>query len=146
MRYYVAGFRIDPAAGTVALIRKGKPDWQAGKLNAIGGKIEDGEDQPDAMRREFREEAGLDIPDWQWFATVEGEWGTVWFFRSFGPTSGVRTMEAEPIEVHPLDAVPYAECLPNLSWLLPLALYRHDDYRPLWATEVPALTAEPSTV
>ena len=39
-------------------------------------------------------------------------------------------MEAEPVEVHPISAIP------NLSWLIPLALYDHDRYRPLHALEL----------
>lgn len=135
MSQYVAGFLIDPTAETVTLIRKGKPEWQRGKLNGVGGKIEPGEWPSDAMRREFREEAGLDITSWDWFATVEGPWGAVYFFRAFNEATP-RTMESEPIEVHRLDEVPYAECIPNLSWLIPLARYTHDYYGPVTATEV----------
>lgn len=135
-QHYVAGFRIDPEARTVVLIRKGKPEWQKGRLNGVGGKIEPTEVAPYAMRREFREEAGVDIADWDMFAVVQGLWGSVSFLRSFGPTSGVRTMESEPIEVHDLERVPWDQCLPNLSWLLPLALYIDDAYDPVVAAEI----------
>lgn len=39
---YVVGFAIDedPAGSRVLLIRKAKPEWQAGLLNGVGGKIE----------------------------------------------------------------------------------------------------------
>lgn len=43
----------------VLLIRKAKPDWQAGLLNGIGGKVEFGEGILQATRREFYEETGL---------------------------------------------------------------------------------------
>ena len=132
---YVAGFLIDPVTRTVALVRKGKPQWQAGKLNAIGGKVEPGESAEQAMRREFAEEAGVDRGDWAHFASVRGPWGQVSFFRAFGSTGAVRTMETEPIEVHSLDAVPFDEAIPNVSWLLPLALYSHDLYEPVVAVE-----------
>lgn len=134
MTAYVAGFLIDPSNETVALIRKGKPEWQRGKLNGIGGKIEPGESAAEAMRREFNEEAGLDLDNWELFATVQGDWGAVSFFRSFSVASP-RSMESEPVEVHSLEAVPYGECIPNLSWLIPLALYRHDEYEPVVAAE-----------
>lgn len=137
-QHYVAGFLVDPTTRTIALVRKGKPAWQAGRLNGIGGKIEAGENESNAMRREFREEAGVDITEgaWEAIAVVAGDWGSVTFFRVFGPTSGVRTMETEPIEVHSIDALPLNQCLPNLSWLIPLALYTHDEYAPLIAAEV----------
>jgi 8-oxo-dGTP diphosphatase len=137
VNHYVAGFLIDPTRQLVALVRKGKPAWQAGLLNGIGGKIEPGESAADAMSREFMEEAGVCIQAgaWEHFATVDGDWGSVTFFRCFGSTSGVQTMESEPIEVHHLPSVPYDAALPNLSWLLPLALYTHDTYAPIVARE-----------
>jgi 8-oxo-dGTP diphosphatase len=131
---YVAGFLIHPTDQTVTLVRKGKPEWQRGKLNGVGGKIEPGEAPHEAMRREFREEAGLDIRSWAWFATVQGPWGAVHFFRAFS-SAEPRTMESEPIEIHSLASVPYAECIPNLSWLIPLARYTHDTYEPVLASE-----------
>jgi len=132
---YVVGFLFNRVEGTVALIRKNRPAWQAGKLNGAGGKVEPGETPAAAMRREFREEAGVDVPDWDEFAVVEGDWGSVVFYRAFSAETP-RTMEAEPVEVHPISAIPYAECIPNLSWLIPLALYDHDRYRPLHALEL----------
>lgn len=141
MTDYVAGFLINPQLNTVALVRKNKPEWQRGKLNGVGGKVEPGESPLCAMRREFMEEAGLELDTWQHFATVQGEWGAVWFYRALS-TATPRTMEAEPIEVHFLDYVPYGECIPNLSWLIPLARYTHDDYQPVFANERPAPTQE----
>jgi len=40
---YVAGFMFSPDLENVVLIEKQKPEWQKGKYNAVGGKIEDGE-------------------------------------------------------------------------------------------------------
>ena len=40
---YVVGLLFSPDRNTVVLINKTKPDWQAGKLNGVGGKIEEGE-------------------------------------------------------------------------------------------------------
>ena len=47
------------AGASVLLIRKARPDWQAGKLNGIGGKVEGAETITEATVREFREETGL---------------------------------------------------------------------------------------
>src|SRR3954470_21452915 len=63
---YVCGFLFSPDRTRVLLIRKRRPAWQAGKLNGIGGKIEPGESPAQAMSREFREEAALDLPPDAW--------------------------------------------------------------------------------
>lgn len=137
MTAYVAGFLFDQKLSRVALIRKRKPEWQAGKLNGVGGKIEPGETALDAMRREFTEEAGVssEIDFWHHFATVSGDWGSVAFFRASGPVDSVQSMELEQVEVHDVADIPWAECLPNLSWLIPLARYTHDWYAPVVAHE-----------
>jgi len=138
MTKYVAGFLIDQRKQNVALIRKARPAWQAGRLNGIGGHIEPGETAQAAMRREFHEETGAGTPLWQPFATVLGDWGTVEFFRLFedAPFGVLRSTTDEPVEVHRIDQMPWDECLPNLSWLIPLALYTHDRYAPLRASEM----------
>ena len=69
---YVLGFLFDIAGESVVLIQKTKPAWQAGRFNAVGGKIEAGELPSQAMQREFKEEAGLDIGVWEHTATLAG--------------------------------------------------------------------------
>lgn len=64
MKRYVIGIAFDDL-GRVALIRKNRPQWQAGKWNGIGGHIESGEYSERAMEREFMEEAGLMIQGWR---------------------------------------------------------------------------------
>lgn len=57
MTVYTCAFAFHK--NNVLLIRKAKPDWQAGLLNGIGGKVEDGESIFQATVREFKEETGL---------------------------------------------------------------------------------------
>lgn len=47
---------------THVLLGKKKRGFGAGKWNGFGGKVESGETIEEAARREFREEAGLEIP------------------------------------------------------------------------------------
>lgn len=58
----------------LAIVRKRKPDWQANKLNAVGGKIEEGETPLEAMVREFEEEAGIQTQpeEWEYFGSLSG--------------------------------------------------------------------------
>lgn len=67
---YVVGFLFFNDKKNVILIRKKKPNWQAGKLNGIGGKIENGESPHQAMIREFLEETEVDIPTWNLFCKL----------------------------------------------------------------------------
>lgn len=57
MTRYVLGFMV--WGSLVSLIRKKRPEWQAGKLNGVGGHVEEGEPPRNAMAREFFEETGV---------------------------------------------------------------------------------------
>jgi 8-oxo-dGTP pyrophosphatase MutT (NUDIX family) len=89
--WMVCGFLFDPTGHMVVLIEKDHPAGQAGKLNGVGGKKQDGETWEQAMSREFEEEALTVIPSerWEAFATIraprwdgQGEF-LVKFFRCF---------------------------------------------------------------
>lgn len=70
-RRYVLGFLFSQDETRIALIRKTRPAWQAGRLNAIGGHAEEGETFNQAMQREAQEELGEPLLTWRRFATVE---------------------------------------------------------------------------
>lgn len=108
----------------VALVRKNRPEWQAGKINAIGGKIEEGEAPYQAMRREFQEEAGVDRYDWKQFATLTGKGFVVHFYSCFVPDfENVGTMTDEAIEIwYVPTALRSDDLIPNLRVMIPLAL------------------------
>ncbi len=57
------GYVLSPDGQEVLLIhRNARPDDPAfGKYNGLGGKLEPGEDVATGMRREIREEAGLEV-------------------------------------------------------------------------------------
>jgi 8-oxo-dGTP diphosphatase len=128
---YVLGFLFDEW-NSVALIEKNRPDWQAGKINGIGGKIEDGEDPIEAMAREFKEEAGLYVSNWENFALLESPRSKIYVFRAWTDSDilhSVKSMEDEQVVVHNTYAqlVP-KNAVPNLHWLLPLAINREERF------------------
>ena len=61
---YVVGLVFDASNTKVLLVRKNRPNWQVGKLNGIGGKVEEGETPYEAVVRECEEECGLLLYNW----------------------------------------------------------------------------------
>lgn len=120
---YVAGFLFSPSGQYVALIEKNKPEWRRGLLNGIGGKIEPGETPGMAMRREFQEEAGLDLLSWRPFCVLTGATFRVHFFETMHSRWwSAETCTNEAVRFHKTKDLPTLNTIPNLKWLIPLAL------------------------
>lgn len=121
---YVCGFYRDEQ-NNLLLILKNKPDWQKGKFNGVGGKIEPKESVILAMAREFQEETGfttnaeewklklvLEAPNYKvYFMTYDGVW--------FIPTP---SNEGE-LQWHKDMTLPL-NVLPNLKWIIPMCFDR----------------------
>lgn len=125
MTKYVAGFLFDYDYKKVALIRKKKPEWQAGRLNAIGGKVEHAEACLVAMIREFFEETGSKIYGWRPFCTLSGEDWIVHFYEAQGSLEELHSVTDEHIEVWDVESVKGFDetvMIPNLAWLVPMAM------------------------
>jgi 8-oxo-dGTP diphosphatase len=121
MQEYACGFLFSPDRSRVLLIRKRRPAWQAGKLNGVGGKIEPGETPIEAMRREFREEAALDIAGWQQVLRLTGPDWVGHFFRAVGDIDAAYAVTDEQLERHPTASLP-PDTIPNLRWMIPMLL------------------------
>ena len=128
---YVCGFCFDYSRKRVALIKKNRPNWQKGLLNGIGGHIEAGENLNDAIRREFKEETGVDIWSWDLFCTYEGKDYVVYFMKIFSSMIGqVKTVTDEKVKVLNIsdlnnesdNGLAENRTIDNLKWLIPLAL------------------------
>lgn len=133
MDEYVLGFLFDTTKKSVLLIRKAVPEWQKGLLNGPGGKIEPNETADEAVRREVCEETGIDTQRWEFFGTIEGgDWRVSCYraFVRFGDYSikavNITTEgHREQVEIWDIDDLnrPLAgRTIPNLKWLIPLAL------------------------
>jgi 8-oxo-dGTP pyrophosphatase MutT (NUDIX family) len=131
---YVLGFCFSPSLRLVVLVRKTFPPWQAGRLNGLGGHVEQGEEPADAVAREFREESGCDVElDWGNFGMLRGPGREVHLFCArchpsmilpYQPNAGREGM----VDFHRVDDVlgegdperPWP--LPDLRYLVPMAL------------------------
>lgn len=127
MKQYVVGFYFFGAEHQyVTLIKKRKPESQAGKLNGVGGAIEPGDGSAlDAMVREFAEETGKQThrDDWRFFASLRTNGSEIFFFSACGARDGMYSATDEEIEFHFVENIPLLpEVLSNLRWLIPLAL------------------------
>jgi 8-oxo-dGTP diphosphatase len=127
IKRYCTGFAFDLAQNNVLLINKNKPDWQKGHLNGVGGKVEDGEEFPDAMAREFQEEAGIWVPPTRWHNTAiiyKPNDYTCYFYRCFltyEESSQVMSMTDEALQWVPKTKLPL-NVIYNLNWLIPMSL------------------------
>lgn len=125
MNRYVLGFCFDKKAERVKLLRKTRPDWQAGRLNGIGGKVEENEHYIRAMEREFLEEAGVASTGWECFVRMSGPDWLVYVFRLFSDEvfDKVRTQTDESVEEFATKSIVHrTDVIGNLQWLIPLAL------------------------
>jgi 8-oxo-dGTP diphosphatase len=125
MTNYVLGFLFDSEAQNVLLIEKKKPEWQAGRMNGIGGKIESDESPFEAMIREFKEETSWKHPlHWKYFANLTGQGWKVWFFCSSISHKYLCEIESEESEIVSVcNALVHTDNrIPNLRWLIPMAI------------------------
>lgn len=133
MKNYVCGFLFSPDQNQIVLIEKQKPEWQRGKLNGVGGKLEYNESPASAMAREFKEEAGVMIPAerWKHFRTEHFANGApdgsaqakVFWFAAVANDNewrAVRTMEDEKI-VKWAGNINNKSLMYNLRYLIPMA-------------------------
>lgn len=125
--HYVLGFYFSPHHSHVVLIQKLKPMWQRGKLNGVGGKLEDGESSATAMRREFKEEAGLDLHEDKWIhfgrlvvhrQQIDNAY--VDLFSTSGPLTDLLSVTDEKLFISPFP-VQADNTLSNIRWLTEMA-------------------------
>ena len=128
MNRYVVGYLINPENNEVCLIKKNRPKWQKGRLNGVGGHIEDGESPQVAITREFREEAGEDNINWRQFLYVTGNQYELYCFTAKADSKNlakIHTVTDEIIGWYPIESLP-ENILSNLKWLIPMANYKYE--------------------
>ena len=123
---YCLGFLFTNDRKNVVLVEKARPEWQRGKLNGAGGHVEVGERPSEAMSREACEELNTDANlQWLPFAVMDGPDWIVYCYRAFSTPNAEWADGAgddEPVGLYEIDQIDAVPCLPNLSWLIPLAL------------------------
>ena len=126
---YALGFLFDEYEDKVLLIHKTHPDWQKGKLNGIGGKVEESESFGDAMRREFFEETGCRVDNRRMFCEMSYPNGVriVCFYST--QLIGVHKWDKEKYPETPewfgISEIHHLDVIDNLKWLIPISRERH---------------------
>lgn len=121
---YVLALLFTADAREVVLVRKTRPAWQAGRVNALGGKLQTGEDILAAARREVREEAGVDVEAWEQFLVWHDPEYRLRAVRAFDDAAHrARTAEDQHVFLAGVGALP-PNVIDNLRWIIPLALDR----------------------
>lgn len=125
MAVYVLGFAFHN--GAVALIHKNKgPSCVVGKYNGIGGKVEQGEPALKAMIREFEEETGVLIDGWTRFCglRVRAYNALIYCYKVHlnGERPELIQKTDERVSWENLSNVSKLPIVPNLRWLIPMAL------------------------
>lgn len=123
----VVGFAFKEDRTGVVLIRKNRPEWMAGMLNGVGGHIEGRETPRQAIAREFEEETAIHVPLSRWFEIVQmrGKRWEVTFFKAFLSRHDIHFMTSmtdEKVVLISCENDNELNMVPNLSWLIPLAL------------------------
>jgi len=132
MKEYVLGFAFDEKRSNVVLVKKNRPEWQAGFLNGVGGKVEEIDiDAFHAMSREFEEETGVaSFPShWNYYATmifnsdIMGGSAKVHCFKLFSDNIfQCKTMESEEIKIISVSFFAENKIINHLKTLIPMAL------------------------
>lgn len=73
MQEYVLIYFYDFIVGSYVLLEKEKPDYQQGRYNLPGGKVEPGETPKDAALREFWEETGIQLNEVEKYGEIRGD-------------------------------------------------------------------------
>ncbi len=125
MKKYTLGLIFNQTLDFILLMHKSKPEWQVGKLNGLGGKIEEGETGQACIAREVLEETGLQIPEQAWtYVGVVGDesWKMEVFAHVYtGAQTDAKSLEQEPVEWFKLAHLP-SNTLVSLHWIIEAAL------------------------
>lgn len=128
---YVLGLVFDSTRERVVLILKSRPQKQAGRLNGISGKVQQGEAPVETMVRECSQatQVTTHTHDWKNVTTIYREGQTVEVFVASLDAmrfDAIYSGTDEPVAVMPVDSPQLAAySLPNILWLL--ALIRDPD-------------------
>lgn len=129
---YVLGFMFSESLHEVCLIKKNRPVWQAGRINGIGGKVEQDECNLAAMVREFYEETGTATSPKDWVEVAELKFTdtkisttnvSVFASRNQEAFDTAMTKTDEAVLKIPIGMIPTYEAVNNVAQLVTLCIH-----------------------
>ena len=106
-------------------------EWEKGKLNGIGGKIENGETALQAIVREAKEETAIvtDETDWKYFCLMQGKNWKIYVHKCFLSedilSKWQMTTDKRPFYLYVSQVYEYQN-VSNLQWLMEMAVDDND--------------------
>lgn len=110
MKNYSNVFALNSRYSEVVLVRKNRPAWQNGLLNAVGGKVDADETYLQCAIREFKEETSVDISEYpiHHFADLVGVDYKIGFFLVILDDTAFyecKTTESEQIDRYDINEI-----------------------------------------
>lgn len=96
---YSIGFAVSDDGQSVLLLCKGRPAFLAGKWIGVGGHIEPGETPHETIVRESKEEADIEVPQWEFLKLVQRDDAEISVYAARTDLSKARTMTDEEVQV-----------------------------------------------
>lgn len=138
---------------SILVVGKNKPEWQVGRFNLVGGKIEPGESPIEAAIRELKEESGINHnsdEESHVYGQIVGSWGKVYVVNIPVTDTTVQQPPSETEQVmwlHWNDLKDNFRLMPNLRVIIPLMITGlkgwiiHDE-GPTWDTKTHTFSCE----
>lgn len=127
MEKFTLGFVFSQDLSEVLLMQKNRPDWQAGRLNGVGGRIEPNEESIDCIVREVLEETGVQTQrdNWAYFGAIKGaSWQVdLYAMLYFGNSGDFFSVTEEKVEWFKVGGLP-DNVVEKLDWMVPMAIER----------------------
>lgn len=130
MQEYVVGIIVCVEA--VLLILKNRPEWQAGRFNGIGGKVNEDETSYAAIVRECKEECALTIEDWFFIGTVSNniDYLVHYYYATVSSLSTAYSTTDEEIKIFKIKDLDYSMLVPPTDIFLRYCLNPY--YKPIF--------------
>lgn len=131
MKKYVLGFIFSENLDKIVLIKKNRPESQAGLLNGIGGSVESyDKSNVAAMSRECYEETGVDIEEWLYFgsfgeADIDQPYRVYCYTTLYNDMNRFISKTDEVVSIYKIKDLDYSKCVASVKNGINTALEQH---------------------